>query len=693
MSITNAGLVLQGPQSHADDLLISTRTAPMVSIEGGSGHLRNCLLQQLDAGGNGVNIDDSSPDSVVKDNVILECTGHGIYVDGGGGGTLRLQIHNNIIYDCGDGDDGIHIANPSSGVDTGHIVMGNTIYGENRTPRDGVRIAGANVQKALVCGNQAIGHSGNKLTDNGTDTDTCGSGSSGGLTLTTKGDLHAFDTGDVRLPVGSNGEFLSANSAESTGLEWVAAPSGTIPDGTDVHHALFWDEDTSGAWEAQPFLVNAVVYGADPTGQTDSTAAIQAAIDAVTSTSANRVGGGVVFFPQGIYRLDTTITVPWGVTLRSFSTDGMPASGNSATSMPATFRANQMNVMFASNQAITMVELYHADSPTTQDWRGASIIGIGFIDYSASHDTVVTGIRVRNMNRVILQDVSFVAFRNTSGRCIYFNPDGGAGDAGQYCHLFRVYTDNVHKAVEYSGEVPDVTMIDCIFYGPGGNPASGSIGLEVLGSSLTTWGCAVQFFDTLIKIDASGSGASGKANRFYGTKLEWQAADTVDNSTAAIWIVDSDADFNLFDGADVANAEGATDCARIDAGSNAIFQNCRIVGTGRQDVITTDSGTNTQQYGHKDKPVHTTTGSLTVDGRHQKIRNTDGSSSGIITLPDSADRTLVDIIIFNSTGGSSATIVPASGDEINQLGVDTAFTMSANTVYRCSSDGTKWWVT
>lgn len=45
-------------------------------------------------------------------------------------------------------------------------------------------------------------------------------------------------------------------------------------------------------------------HGADPTGATDSTAMFQAAIGA-----AGAAGGGVVFVPSGLYRLDGTLTV------------------------------------------------------------------------------------------------------------------------------------------------------------------------------------------------------------------------------------------------------------------------------------------------------------------------------------------------------------------------------------------------
>ena len=44
--------------------------------------------------------------------------------------------------------------------------------------------------------------------------------------LTTKGDLFTFTTVDARLGVGANGTVLTADSAESSGLKWAAAPAG-----------------------------------------------------------------------------------------------------------------------------------------------------------------------------------------------------------------------------------------------------------------------------------------------------------------------------------------------------------------------------------------------------------------------------------------------------------------------------------
>ena len=43
--------------------------------------------------------------------------------------------------------------------------------------------------------------------------------------LTTKGDLYGFGTSDARIPIGTNGHILTADSTETLGLKW-AAPAG-----------------------------------------------------------------------------------------------------------------------------------------------------------------------------------------------------------------------------------------------------------------------------------------------------------------------------------------------------------------------------------------------------------------------------------------------------------------------------------
>jgi len=48
----------------------------------------------------------------------------------------------------------------------------------------------------------------------------------GSSPLTTKGDLYGFSTVDARLPVGTNGHVLTADSTQSLGIKWAAAAGG-----------------------------------------------------------------------------------------------------------------------------------------------------------------------------------------------------------------------------------------------------------------------------------------------------------------------------------------------------------------------------------------------------------------------------------------------------------------------------------
>jgi hypothetical protein len=59
--------------------------------------------------------------------------------------------------------------------------------------------------------------------------------SGGSSPLTTKGDLYTYSTTDTRLPVGTNGHTLVANSSTSTGLEWAAPASGSTYVGAAVY--------------------------------------------------------------------------------------------------------------------------------------------------------------------------------------------------------------------------------------------------------------------------------------------------------------------------------------------------------------------------------------------------------------------------------------------------------------------------
>jgi len=65
------------------------------------------------------------------------------------------------------------------------------------------------------------------VSDDGTEYDLTEVGESGiSSPLTTKGDIFVYSSGDARLPVGTDGYVLTADSSEVSGLKWVEASSG-----------------------------------------------------------------------------------------------------------------------------------------------------------------------------------------------------------------------------------------------------------------------------------------------------------------------------------------------------------------------------------------------------------------------------------------------------------------------------------
>jgi hypothetical protein len=94
--------------------------------------------------------------------------------------------------------------------------------------------------------------------------------------LTTKGDVYTYGTADARLPVGTNGQALIANSSTATGLEWQALPGQSTGSGTKV----LVTGSFAGSGTMQTFAANAhtkiefddsVTGGTDVNGEWDNT--------------------------------------------------------------------------------------------------------------------------------------------------------------------------------------------------------------------------------------------------------------------------------------------------------------------------------------------------------------------------------------------------------------------------------------
>lgn len=117
---------------------------------------------------------------------------------------------------------------------------------------------------------------------------------------------------DARLD-GSPEDANPADAEVEAGWRSVLYPVDWTPDLTDSEGRFLHDFSYAGYRNGEATLGSAIpsasidvvaAHGADPTGASDSTTAIQAAIDAAVA-----MGGAVVSIPEGLYRIDSELVV------------------------------------------------------------------------------------------------------------------------------------------------------------------------------------------------------------------------------------------------------------------------------------------------------------------------------------------------------------------------------------------------
>ena len=125
--------------------------------------------------------------------------------------------------------------------------------------------------------------------------------------LTTKGDLFTWDTGNQRLAVGTNGQYLSADSTAGTGLKWVTPSGGmTLLSTTTLSGSSTNISVTSTGYNMLQLQITGVTASADTyltyTLNADTTANYNMAYvgrDGAGSFSGNPSGGSSYFFVNG----------------------------------------------------------------------------------------------------------------------------------------------------------------------------------------------------------------------------------------------------------------------------------------------------------------------------------------------------------------------------------------------------------
>jgi hypothetical protein len=74
---------------------------------------------------------------------------------------------------------------------------------------------------------QTVGSNGQVLTADSTQTTGMKWATPSSSPLTTKGDVYGFDTAGARIPIGTNGQVLTADSTQTLGLKWATATGST----------------------------------------------------------------------------------------------------------------------------------------------------------------------------------------------------------------------------------------------------------------------------------------------------------------------------------------------------------------------------------------------------------------------------------------------------------------------------------
>ncbi|MFT3769424.1 MAG: glycosyl hydrolase family 28-related protein [Minicystis sp.] len=128
------------------------------------------------------------------------------------------------------------------------------------------------------------------------------------------GTTSASSSGSGGLGGASSASSASSSTGTGGASAWRSAlypedwsPSFTDPAGNFIHdfsYAGYHNGEAQPGAPANATIIDAATFGADPTGATDATAAVQQALDAAAAQ-----GGAVVRIPAGLYRFDGTLLV------------------------------------------------------------------------------------------------------------------------------------------------------------------------------------------------------------------------------------------------------------------------------------------------------------------------------------------------------------------------------------------------
>lgn len=198
---------------------------------------------------------------------------------------------------------------------------------------------------------------------------------------------------------------------------------------------------------------NAVTqYSADPTGATDTTSHIQAAI---TAAAASSIGYGVVYLPAGTYKISGGFNLPVNVTLT-----GDESVGGTVTSV---YQGTvlEMSSSFSGSYVLGISEV------SNNTVNGATVRGlmINGLNYTAAP---VHGIQITGPAITVLRDIRIT---QVSGWGIWTIPDLSAGEIGCYGQDWdNILIDSTGQGGISLVYAEDSTFRDCYVIGCNGGP-------------------------------------------------------------------------------------------------------------------------------------------------------------------------------------------------------------------------------
>jgi hypothetical protein len=200
-------------------------------------------------------------------------------------------------------------------------------------------------------------------------------------------------------------------------------------------------------------VVQVTACGATGNGTTDDTAAIQAAISAV-STRREIGGGGTVSFPPGIF----LVSAPLTVASHNVSLVGAGPKATYLITSPG----------FAPGEAV--VRISHESVPTSVQFAAVKNLGI---ELTVSSAVAVRAVLSRNL---VVEDVFVTGPPDPDSTSVGIQIDGGSAQGGYYAaftQIHRAYLQRLKYGIELQNQVTRTWITNNTLVGGSVNGSAG----------------------------------------------------------------------------------------------------------------------------------------------------------------------------------------------------------------------------